>query len=52
LSLESIFFQIKFEMTNGSPRIDFGNDCDYGETEAREAFFRVAGDHGWNTKGL
>eukprot|EP01080_Neovahlkampfia_damariscottae_P008109 gene8109-12570_t len=52
ISLESIFLQIKLEMTNGSPRIDFGNNHIYSESEAKEAFFRVANDHKWDTKGL
>lgn len=50
--LESVFLQIKLEMTNGKPRIDWEKDYEYTEQEAREAFFRVAGDHGWDTKGL
>jgi hypothetical protein len=52
VSLESIFLQIKFEMNNGKPRVDFGNDSAYSESEAKQAFFRVAGDHGWDTTGL
>ena len=51
-SLEAIFFQIKYEMTYGSPRIDFSNNYPYSETEARDAFFRVASQKGWKTKGL
>jgi ubiquitin-protein ligase len=51
-SLEAIFLQIKLEMTNGAPRVDFGNDSEYSEQEARDAFFRVANDHKWNTEGL
>jgi len=51
-SLESILLQIKLEMANGKPRIDFGLDSDYGEKEAKEAFFRVANDHKWDTNGL
>jgi ubiquitin-conjugating enzyme E2 Q len=52
ISLESIFLQIKFEMNNGKPRVDFGNDSAYSESEAKQAFFRVAGDHGWDVNGL
>jgi len=50
--LESIFLQIKLEMTNGKPRVDFEKNYDYTEQEAKEAFFRVAGDHGWDVSGL
>jgi ubiquitin-conjugating enzyme E2 Q len=51
-SLEAIFLQIKLEMTMGKPRVDFEKDYDYSESEAKEAFFRVAGDHGWDVNGL
>ena len=51
-SLEAIFLQIKLEMTNGKPRVDFANDTVYSEQEAKDAFFRVAGDHKWDTRGL
>ena len=51
-SLEAIFLQIKLEMTMGKPRVDFEKDYVYSESEAKEAFFRVAGDHGWDTNGL
>jgi len=51
-SLEAIFLQIKLEMTNGAPRIDTGNDSEYSEQEAKDAFFRVARDHNWATDGL
>jgi len=52
LSIESIFLQIKLEMTNGNPAVDWGNESEYTENEAKEAFFRVANDHGWSTQGL
>jgi len=50
--LESIFLQIKLEMTNGKPRVDWEKDYEYTEQEAKDAFFRVAQDHGWSTQGL
>jgi ubiquitin-conjugating enzyme E2 Q len=39
------------EITNGGPRIDFRDDREYSLREARDAFERVAGEHGWRTSG-
>jgi len=50
--LEAIFIQIKLEMENGKPRVDFEKDYPYTEEEAKDAFYRVAGDHGWDTTGI
>jgi len=52
LTLEAIFIQVKLEMSNGKPAIDWEKDYDYSESEAKEAFFRVARDHSWETSGL
>merc|ERR1719379_2781174 len=47
-SLENVFVQIRSEMTEGGGRVDFQQgDRDYPEAEARDAFQRVARQHGW-----
>jgi len=49
-SIESVFVQIRSEITEGGGRIDFNNMNDYSETEAKQAFERVARQHGWIKK--
>lgn len=46
-SIESVFVQIRNEIIEGGGRIDFSNNNDYTEAEARQAFERVARQHGW-----
>jgi len=46
-SIESVFVQIRSEILEGDGRIDFSNMQDYSEAEARQAFERVAKQHGW-----
>lgn len=46
-SIESVFVQIRNEIIEGGGRIDFSNKSDYTEAEARQAFDRVARQHGW-----
>jgi ubiquitin-conjugating enzyme E2 Q len=46
-SIESVFVQIRSEMCEGGGRIDFNNMNDYTEVEAKQAFERVARQHGW-----
>lgn len=46
-SVESVFVQIRSEIIDGDGRVDFGNMTDYTEAEARQAFERVARQHGW-----
>lgn len=47
-SIESIFVQIRFEIENGKPRLDFQNTSPYSIHEAKEAFNRVSQRYGWN----
>lgn len=46
-SVESVFVQIRAEMISGNGRVDFDNPHDYTESEAHQAFDRVARQHGW-----
>jgi len=46
--IESILVQIRTEMISGGARVDFQNTREYSEEEARQAFERVAKQHGWN----
>lgn len=45
--IESVLIQIRAEIIAGGARVDFGNMSPYSEYEAREAFLRVARQHGW-----
>lgn len=45
--IESVIVQIRSEMIEGGARLDFRTDYPYTEKEARDAFHRVARDHGW-----
>jgi len=45
--IESILVQIRTEMVLGNARLDFSNTCEYTESEARQAFERVARQHNW-----
>jgi len=47
-TLESIFIQIRLEISIGNARIDFSNTSSYTENEAVEAFNRVAKRYGWD----
>jgi len=46
--IESILIQIRSEMISGGASIDFQNTREYTEEEAKQAFDRVAKQHGWN----
>lgn len=46
-SIESILIQIRTEMVEGGGRLDLNNQNPYTVQEAKEAFVRVAGQHGW-----
>jgi len=46
--IESILIQIRSEMISGGARLDFQNTREYTEEEAKQAFERVAKQHGWN----
>jgi ubiquitin-conjugating enzyme E2 Q len=47
-TVESIFIEILFNMAEGGARLDLnGSISDYGFEEAKEAFNRVAQQHGW-----
>lgn len=48
-SVESIFVQIRSEVIDGGGRVDFNNMREYTEAEAKQAFERVARQHGWKT---
>jgi len=52
--IESILVQIGAELVGGGARLDAGmsNNYEYAESEAWEAFYRAAGNHGWNISGL
>ena len=45
--IQSLMVNIFSAMMNGKPRIDFSNMSPYSLQEAREAYKRVANDHGW-----
>jgi ubiquitin-conjugating enzyme E2 Q len=44
--MESVLVSIRSEMIAGGARLD-GTNTVYSEAEAREAFYRVAKQHGW-----
>ncbi|KAL0478778.1 ubiquitin conjugating enzyme E2 [Acrasis kona] len=46
-SIESIFVQIRCEMTAGGARLDLSNRSPYTEQEAKEAYLRMARKYGW-----
>eukprot|EP01012_Entosiphon_sulcatum_P012638 TRINITY_DN17960_c0_g1_i1.p1 TRINITY_DN17960_c0_g1~~TRINITY_DN17960_c0_g1_i1.p1 ORF type:complete len:333 (-),score=58.23 TRINITY_DN17960_c0_g1_i1:46-1044(-) len=46
-SIESVLICIRTELTAGGGRLDLANAQDYSEAEARDAFQRVARQHGW-----
>jgi ubiquitin-conjugating enzyme E2 Q len=50
--IESILIQIRAEMQGGGARIQFGNQREYSENEAWEAFYRAAKGHGWDIKDI
>jgi len=52
--IESILIQISAELLSGGARLDPGatTNYEYSEQEAWEAFFRAAGTHGWDIKGM
>jgi len=51
--IESILVQITAELVSGGARLDKGSgNYEYSEHEAWEAFYRAAGTHGWDVKGL
>jgi len=46
-NIESVLVQIRSEMLMGGGRLDLSNPTPYTEYEAKQAFQRVAKDHGW-----
>lgn len=46
-SIESVLIQIRTEMVVGGGRLDTSNTREYTVEEAKAAFVRVAGQHGW-----
>mmetsp|Transcript_4348 Transcript_4348/g.6092 ORF Transcript_4348/g.6092 Transcript_4348/m.6092 type:complete len:339 (+) Transcript_4348:66-1082(+) len=52
--IESILIQIRAELLAGGARLDanMSTNFEYSEHEAWEAFYRAAGTHGWDVKGL
>lgn len=51
-SIESILIQIRTEMSVGGGRLDMGNMNEYTVEEAKAAFVRVAGQHGWKVPDM
>lgn len=49
--IESILIQIRAEMQEGGARLESGGGS-YSESEAWDAFYRAAKNHGWDVKGL
>jgi len=49
--LLELLIRVKALLLEGGARIDFqsGVGSSYGEMEARQAYFRVAQQHGWQT---
>jgi len=45
--IENILIQIRSEMIAGNARLDLNNLSTYSEEEAKQAFIRVARQHGW-----
>jgi len=52
--IESILIQIIAELLSGGARLDsgMGNNFEYSEHEAWDAFYRAARTHGWDINGL
>jgi hypothetical protein len=46
--LESIFIQIRLEISTGGAKLDFNNTTEYSESEAIDAFNRMSQKYGWN----
>jgi hypothetical protein len=51
-SIESILIQIRSEMVGGGAQLELGHNNDYSESEAWDAYYRAARNHGWDTTGL
>lgn len=51
-SIESIIIQIRTEMVMGGGRLDLQNTSEYTVEEAKAAFIRVAGQHGWKVPDM
>lgn len=52
-SIESILIQIRAEMYEGGARVDHSQSSyEYGESEAWDAFYRAARNHGWDVNNL
>jgi len=49
--IESILIQIRAEIQEGGARLEGGSGA-YSESEAWQAFYRAAKNHGWDVKGL
>eukprot|EP01123_Difflugia_compressa_P012163 TRINITY_DN510_c0_g1_i1.p1 TRINITY_DN510_c0_g1~~TRINITY_DN510_c0_g1_i1.p1 ORF type:complete len:414 (+),score=105.93 TRINITY_DN510_c0_g1_i1:1315-2556(+) len=50
--IESILIQIRAEMQEGNARLDLSNTSQYSESEAWDAFYRAARNHGWDIKDI
>eukprot|EP01027_Heterolobosea_sp_BB2_P012436 GEZU01018029.1.p2 GENE.GEZU01018029.1~~GEZU01018029.1.p2 ORF type:complete len:199 (+),score=39.93 GEZU01018029.1:277-873(+) len=46
-TVEATILSILNALIEGRPRLDLSNKADYSERDAREAFKRVAAQHGW-----
>jgi ubiquitin-conjugating enzyme E2 Q len=47
--IQGLMVAVFSEIMNGNPRIDFGQPQPYSLQEAKQAYMRVAHDHGWRT---
>jgi ubiquitin-conjugating enzyme E2 Q len=47
--IQGLMVAVFSEILNGNPRIDFQNPQPYSLQEAKQAYLRVANDHGWRT---
>ncbi|OHS98164.1 Ubiquitin-conjugating enzyme family protein [Tritrichomonas foetus] len=47
--IQGLMVNVTAEILNGKPRIDFSNNSPYSLEEAKQAYLRVAHDHGWKT---
>ena len=51
-TIEGLLMYLHSNLIEGKARIDFSNLTPYNDIEAKEAFKRVARDHGWDVTGL
>eukprot|EP01114_Cavostelium_apophysatum_P012096 TRINITY_DN2683_c0_g1_i2.p1 TRINITY_DN2683_c0_g1~~TRINITY_DN2683_c0_g1_i2.p1 ORF type:complete len:324 (-),score=43.20 TRINITY_DN2683_c0_g1_i2:25-996(-) len=52
IDMESVLVQIRDTLLTGGARLERGYRSDYSESEAWEAFYRAAKNHGWSVDGL